>query len=1331
MKFPKEVGVMVIALLLLGSLASFGKVPFAGGAQVAAITGAGSGLVAYYPFDDGTATDQSGNGNNGTLTGGVAPVSGIISQAMNFDGVTGKININAVAGGVFTISLWINPTSEVGTYGTVIGQSNGNGLSLKSVRQLSYFETGDHVNSTLITNGSWQHVVVVSTGSSIMFYINGVLDATRTYTAASATFTSIGNNAFGEKFQGLIDDVRIYNRVLDTTDIAALYALGSGGGGGGGTPTPVNGTCGVSTNQCTAGNFLDQTDSGTQNLWQCTGTNGGTTASCSSAITVSPVNGSCGVSTNQCTAGTFNDLTDTGTQNQWQCLGANGGSNSGTCSSAISGGGGGTPTGATEIMKFNNTTNPTSGGKATIHPSATINSGTTAVILFGFEADSTINLSSVTDSKGNTWVIQHTALNNSVHRIAVMTAYMSSSLTPSDSIFINWSNTAGTDYAGDLLSIAAGDSSNNPSAKYPIATYNDIVTIPGTVPANSIIVGLIQAQNPASYSGSNWTVLGTAQLGVSGSTIGLMNVYLTTTAANAGTQSPGGSWAINESYLGVWLAFAANGSGGGGGNPTPVNGVCSTTTKNICTAGNFSDQTDTSSNYLWQCTGTNGGSTSSCTLPIPPTNGVCSATLNQCTAGTLNDIADTSTNYQWQCTGLNGGTTAPCTQAIPQTPPTTGTYYIDFVGGADTNAGTQASPWKHSPGDANATGNARATALAPGNTVIFKGGVVYSGEIDIPASGTASGGYITFRGNTPSGTWGTGKAQFDLLGTIQHAFYGINRSYINIDNVDIYNAQNQYNSSNLAAGKCPAGQAWVTRNGVDQCIAYNGVDNVWKGFITVKGGSNWNILNSSMHEVANYTDLCVLDAESQSATDASMIITPPADNAGINLYGTSGSPVRNVLIDSVEIFATGRDLMDLAYVDGIEIRNSDFGGTSRGAKAGWFAVAFREGETLGVKGSGVPSVWIHDNSIHDGWQYEGDEIGTSALHPVKGGLQRCHAGDWIHSYGTSGNVVGLKIERNFMYNNHTFNVANGTGNSFIESNNYDVSWLNNVIVNAQHVGIKTAGVQNMTIQGNTIITWPMALSGQYPNIGYSAPVYVGINTLTPTNVHIKNNVFVTKDPSSNTNPLEFYDGINSIPIEEDYNMYDSASPVSISVQKGAGPNAKTTFTLAGTASLTSWRSIFPTLDQHSVDGKNIAQFVSSPLPDPSVSGTGDYRPLAGTATAAILNGSGGSTPSPINGICGTVTANVCTSGSFSDLTDTGTNALWQCVGSLGGTTASCSLPLGTAYKPGDFNKDGAVNSLDYSGISGAWNTSNTAYDLNGDHVVNTLDFAIMALNWTP
>lgn len=89
------------------------------------------------------------------------------------------------------------------------------------------------------------------------------------------------------------------------------------------------------------------------------------------------------------------------------------------------------------------------------------------------------------------------------------------------------------------------------------------------------------------------------------------------------------------------------------------------------------------------------------------------------------------------------------------------TYYVDFVGGNNSNAGTSTgTAFKHCPGDNNATGTAASTTLSAGDIVIFKGGVNYFGRVDFDWSGT-SGSPITYVGNK-DGTWGTGKGVFNF-----------------------------------------------------------------------------------------------------------------------------------------------------------------------------------------------------------------------------------------------------------------------------------------------------------------------------------------------------------------------------------------------------------------------------------------------------------------------------------------------------------------------------------------------------------------------------------------
>src|SRR5690606_17254624 len=63
-------------------------------------------------------------------------------------------------------------------------------------------------------------------------------------------------------------------------------------------------------------------------------------------------------------------------------------------------------------------------------------------------------------------------------------------------------------------------------------------------------------------------------------------------------------------------------------------------------------------------------------------------------------------------------------------------YFVDFDRGSDNATGeTTISPFRHAPGDPSASGIAANVKLLPGDTVYFKGGVVYKGTIVVPSSG--------------------------------------------------------------------------------------------------------------------------------------------------------------------------------------------------------------------------------------------------------------------------------------------------------------------------------------------------------------------------------------------------------------------------------------------------------------------------------------------------------------------------------------------------------------------------------------------------------------------
>lgn len=81
--------------------------------------------------------------------------------------------------------------------------------------------------------GTWTHVAATFDATTIKVYINGVEAGTKTYTwplVDSAFPMSIGTDVInGAWFDGLIDEVSVYDRALTGTEIQAIYEAGSAG----------------------------------------------------------------------------------------------------------------------------------------------------------------------------------------------------------------------------------------------------------------------------------------------------------------------------------------------------------------------------------------------------------------------------------------------------------------------------------------------------------------------------------------------------------------------------------------------------------------------------------------------------------------------------------------------------------------------------------------------------------------------------------------------------------------------------------------------------------------------------------------------------------------------------------------------------------------------------------------------------------------------------------------------------------------------------------------------------------------------------------------------
>jgi len=203
------------------------------------------GLVAYYPFN-GNANDESGNNNHGTVYGAqlIPDKFGNSDSAYNFDGVDDRIdlgnNTNLHISNAVTLSALIK--SENNTENAYIIRNGlyydlqyGMGITTSGQLRFSWYD-GEFklvVTNEAIPLSQWSHIAVVrKIDNSIEIYINGVLKSQgqATQETGGGGAVSIGSSQPGNDFQdfnGVIDELRIYNRALSVNEINQLV-LASG-----------------------------------------------------------------------------------------------------------------------------------------------------------------------------------------------------------------------------------------------------------------------------------------------------------------------------------------------------------------------------------------------------------------------------------------------------------------------------------------------------------------------------------------------------------------------------------------------------------------------------------------------------------------------------------------------------------------------------------------------------------------------------------------------------------------------------------------------------------------------------------------------------------------------------------------------------------------------------------------------------------------------------------------------------------------------------------------------------------------------------------------------
>ena len=204
------------------------------------------GLVGCWLTDDSdpaNAPDHSGLLNVGTIMG-ASWVAGKLGRALSFDGTDDFVNCGAgsslnFGAGDFSIAVWFK-TSLAGWF-----VNKGDEVLTPYFRLYNRtsdpfvrFGISDHTTTIQTTSesvdprdGAYHFAVGVRSGNSVLLFIDGVLKQSVSG-ATGISITNTGNLRIGSQYansigtnyySGILDDVRIWNRALSTSEVKDLY----------------------------------------------------------------------------------------------------------------------------------------------------------------------------------------------------------------------------------------------------------------------------------------------------------------------------------------------------------------------------------------------------------------------------------------------------------------------------------------------------------------------------------------------------------------------------------------------------------------------------------------------------------------------------------------------------------------------------------------------------------------------------------------------------------------------------------------------------------------------------------------------------------------------------------------------------------------------------------------------------------------------------------------------------------------------------------------------------------------------------------------------------
>jgi hypothetical protein len=198
-----------------------------------------AGLVGAWGFEEasgGSATDSSGSGNDGAISGATRTGQGRHGAALSFDGLDDLVTVADQASldlqSAMTLEAWVFPTTSTGWRSVMIKERPG-GLVYALYGNTNANRPSGHLftsSGAAVAHGTqrlpvntWTHLAATWDGTTLRLYVNGTqassLAAGGTLSNSAGALRIGGNSAASQWFTGRLDEMRVYNRALSANEI--------------------------------------------------------------------------------------------------------------------------------------------------------------------------------------------------------------------------------------------------------------------------------------------------------------------------------------------------------------------------------------------------------------------------------------------------------------------------------------------------------------------------------------------------------------------------------------------------------------------------------------------------------------------------------------------------------------------------------------------------------------------------------------------------------------------------------------------------------------------------------------------------------------------------------------------------------------------------------------------------------------------------------------------------------------------------------------------------------------------------------------------------------